>query len=59
MQASEAISRLAQLIAAHGDRELVIGDEHFTIATVIQDNREELVSAGEVSSSKVFTIYID
>lgn len=55
MKASEAISRLVQLIVAHGDREIVLEDKHSTVAGIFQDNTKE----GEASEAKVFVVAQD
>ena len=54
MRASLMINRLVQMIVAHGDKELRIGNE--CVITVVEDYESKLVSAGEASETRVFRI---
>lgn len=56
MKASTAIERLAQLIRAYGNCDIVIGSlKKNHVATIVGDTKSELVSAGELKSNRVFT----
>ena len=57
MKGTEMITLIAKLIAAHGDKEIVIGTKkHASVNAIVRDHKATLVSAGEVSEYEVFTI---
>jgi vacuolar-type H+-ATPase subunit B/Vma2 len=54
MKASQVVTRLVQLIATYGDKEVLAWDKG--IHSIVEDYETTLVSAGEAENRRIFKI---